>query len=144
MNITESTPDDIQELEISELKKLLPKLPGLKKIIATAESRAKELLSDDPDAFDGEWKLKEGATMRTVKDPNLFAQKMLDLQSADGAYPISAEDMMGVATFAIGKCEKLIATRLDCHVKEAKLALEEMGEDIIATTKKAPTLVQCT
>lgn len=139
LDLTNIPPENLTTAEAEKIRAILPKLAGLKKIIQVTEARAKELLTEDPEVFDGDWILKEGAIDRRIVDQEAFVTSMLELQSGE-EYPITAKDLLDVATFPVGKAEKLIMDKFNYAKKMAAGVLEQMGEDVVKIGRKAPTL----
>lgn len=140
IDLTQVTPAKVSEMEVSMLKEILPKLAGLKKIIATAEARAKELLTADPNAFDGEWVLSDGAMDRRIVDAELFVEAMMGMRNPLDEYPIGPKDLLAIATFPVGKAESLIMEKFGWPKKMAAEALEGFGPKVIEIGRKAPSL----
>lgn len=141
-DLTKIDPDTLAKSEADAIKAVLDKLPGLKRLISVVESRAKELLAEDPQAFGGEWVLKEGAKDRRIVDQERFVEKMLQIQDAKDEYAFSPQDLLQVSTFAVGKVEKLIQEKLGLPKRLAAEKVDSLGNDIIKIGKKAPTLKQ--
>jgi hypothetical protein len=142
MNLTEIEPSSLKEADAQLLAQVLPKLAGLKKIIAVVEARAKELLTEDPEAFDGEWILKEGATNRKVVDVESFVARLLAIRDKNDEPAISASDLLRIATFTLGKVEDLVIRNVGVPKKVASQLLEQQLGDAVATGRNAPTLVK--
>lgn len=140
MDLTNKSPEEIKALEASAIQAILPKLPGLKKLIAVVEARAKELLESNPEVFNNEWILKEGSTQRKVLDNSKFIAHLLSIENENG-HVLKAEDIFSVASFSLASCEKLLMEKMQCSKKEATTILQET--DAIEVSRKAPTLVQC-
>lgn len=142
MNLTEIEPSSLKEADAQLLAQILPKLAGLKKIIAVVEARAKELLTEDPEAFDGEWILKEGATNRKVVDVEAFVARLLGIRDKNDEPAISASDLLQIATFTLGKVEDLVIRNVGVPKKVASQLLEQQLGDAVATGRNAPTLAK--
>jgi len=139
-DLTQLPPEKVREAEADIIKEILPKLAGMKKIIQVTEARAKELLAEDPDVFDGDWVLKEGAIDRRVVNAEKFVEEMMALKNALEEFPISAQDLLEIATFPVGKAEKLVMEKFGYPKKMAGETLAEMGDEVISVGRKAPTL----
>jgi hypothetical protein len=140
LDLTQISPSVLAEAEADKIKAVLPKLAGLKKIIAVVEARAKELLSADPDVFGGDWILKEGAMDRRIVDVEAFVERLLDVRNADGDIIIQPSDLLAIATFPVGKVEALYQSKAGVAKKMAGELLQSLLGDALAVGRKAPTL----
>lgn len=139
-DLTSIPPEVIRNEEADKIKAILPKLAGMKKIIQVTEARAKELLADNPDVFDGDWILKDGAKDRRVVDAEKFVESMMNLKDPDGEFHFDASDLLSVATFPVGKAEKLIMDRMGYPKKMASEVVEGFGDEVVHVGQKSPTL----
>ena len=135
------TEEELESADAEVLQRILPKLAGLEKIIATAKARAKELLTKDPKAIPG-WGLREGAKLREVVDARKFVERLLEMRDMQGEVCITAEDLLAIAKFSVTSAEDLVGRKAGLPKKMAGDMLAQTLGDALGIKQNAPSLIR--
>lgn len=122
---------DTAALSKERMPDLLDAVSIAKRVIPAVEAKAKEMLAEDPDSIPG-WRLKEGATQRTVTDA----------EEAFRSLPVemTQERFLECVSVQIGKLEKELATASNMKQADAKREVARRLGHVIEEKPKAPSL----
>lgn len=142
IRLTELSEPEIRSLEVEQLEEMLNQAPGLKRLIKVAEERAKELLLEDEDSFEGRWFLKPGAKVEKVADSQKAATLLLALQGENDERLVQPTELLALAKFGISDLRSLYKEKTGLDAKAAKDTLATLLEEAMETTRNAPSLAK--
>ena len=132
--------NEIKKLEAERLEPLLNKIGPLKKLIEAIETRAKELLYDNPESFEGRWVLQPGGETRTISSTSEAADILLAMENNAGEKIFTPQDLLDIATFGIGPLEKVFVEKTGMPAKVAKDRLSDLLKPAMKIKQRQPSL----